>query len=322
MKQIGNRPENILLEYTATIDWNDQKICEKYLPKCLMMYDLKEFRQDKYSKEIKLFQYDEGIDKKDLILNAIILSQFKQDIAAENNINLKPVILFKANKTIEESKENFNLFQKIIKNLSIADLERLKAALFKHKKDDFDENGDYIDENYLISAFLYYEKSGFENLLRKLKVNFAETKCLDVNEYTFDSKKQSLKNFEKNKSVAIYQENILNSLENFNNEYRAIFAVNKLNEGWDVLNLFDIVLVIELDKGCYIVYLGANPAVSHSAIQVVRIVKRNHMVLQSFNKPHFIVNFVVLVRIHHVEHGIDNIHGWDTYVIGILDISP
>ncbi|WP_155486545.1 hypothetical protein, partial [Vibrio campbellii] len=33
----------------------------------------------------------------------------------------------------------------------------------------------------------------------------------------------------------------LNSLEDSDNEIRAIFAVDKLNEGWDVLNLFDIV---------------------------------------------------------------------------------
>ena len=194
-KILNNNPENILLEYTATIDWNDLKVCEKYLPKCLMIYDLKEFREDKFSKEIKLFQYDEGIDKKDLMLNAIILNQFKQDIAAENNINLKPVILFKANKTIEESKENFNLFQQIIKEISISDLERLKQALFKYKKTEFDDNGDYIDGNYLIAAFQYYEKIGFEVFLRKLKVNFTGNKCLDVNEYAFDSKKQSLKNF-------------------------------------------------------------------------------------------------------------------------------
>jgi type III restriction enzyme len=32
-----------------------------------------------------------------------------------------------------------------------------------------------------------------------------------------------------------------NSLEDEKNEYRAVFAVDKLNEGWDVLNLFDIV---------------------------------------------------------------------------------
>jgi len=33
----------------------------------------------------------------------------------------------------------------------------------------------------------------------------------------------------------------VNTLEAPDNEYRAVFAVDKLNEGWDVLNLFDIV---------------------------------------------------------------------------------
>lgn len=34
---------------------------------------------------------------------------------------------------------------------------------------------------------------------------------------------------------------LLNSLEDKNNQIRVIFCVDKLNEGWDVLNLFDIV---------------------------------------------------------------------------------
>ena len=34
---------------------------------------------------------------------------------------------------------------------------------------------------------------------------------------------------------------LVNTLENSDNRIRAIFAVQKLNEGWDVLNLFDIV---------------------------------------------------------------------------------
>ncbi|MGB9665645.1 MAG: type III deoxyribonuclease, partial [Ignavibacteria bacterium] len=41
----------------------------------------------------------------------------------------------------------------------------------------------------------------------------------------------------------------LNSLENKNNEIRAIFAVNMLNEGWDVLNLFDIVRLYDTRDG-------------------------------------------------------------------------
>ena len=37
----------------------------------------------------------------------------------------------------------------------------------------------------------------------------------------------------------------VNTLEDKNNPIRAIFAVQKLNEGWDVLNLFDIVRCYE-----------------------------------------------------------------------------
>ena len=38
---------------------------------------------------------------------------------------------------------------------------------------------------------------------------------------------------------------LLNNLEDPDNPIRAIFAVYKLNEGWDVLNLFDIVKIDE-----------------------------------------------------------------------------
>ena len=48
--------ENILLEFTATLDYESQKIVEKYKDKVLYKYDLSEFRLDKYSKEINLIR--------------------------------------------------------------------------------------------------------------------------------------------------------------------------------------------------------------------------------------------------------------------------
>ncbi|MBW2741651.1 MAG: type III deoxyribonuclease, partial [Deltaproteobacteria bacterium] len=54
---------------------------------------------------------------------------------------------------------------------------------------------------------------------------FDESRCISVNE-------------EKEKEN---QQILLNTLEDKDNRIRAIFAVQKLNEGWDVLNLFDIV---------------------------------------------------------------------------------
>jgi len=104
----GKNPKNILLEFTATIDLSTQEIVKKYEDKIIYQYDLKQFRLDKYSKEIEVLQED-----------------------------------------------------------------------------------------------------------------FSEEKCMLLDSENVDEEKQ-LK---------------LNSLESKNNETRAIFAVNMLNEGWDVLNL-------------------------------------------------------------------------------------
>ena len=42
---------------------------------------------------------------------------------------------------------------------------------------------------------------------------------------------------------------LVNSLEDKNNLIRIIFAVDMLNEGWDVLNLFDIVRLYDTRQG-------------------------------------------------------------------------
>jgi type III restriction enzyme len=63
------------------------------------------------------------------------------------------------------------------------------------------------------------------DLVAEIKSDFAPEKCLTVDEDKDLEQKQIL----------------LNSLEDQNNEIRAVFATEKLNEGWDVLNLFDIV---------------------------------------------------------------------------------
>ena len=62
-----------------------------------------------------------------------------------------------------------------------------------------------------------------------MKSEFNESRCLSVNE-EIEKEKQQIR---------------LNSLEDKDNPIRAIFAVQKLNEGWDVLNLFDIVRCYE-----------------------------------------------------------------------------
>ena len=66
-------------------------------------------------------------------------------------------------------------------------------------------------------------------LAAELRDDFSKEHCVSVNEDKDVAQKQIL----------------LNSLEDADNPYRAIFEVKKLDEGWDVLNLFDIVRLYE-----------------------------------------------------------------------------
>ncbi len=50
--------ENILLEFTATVDLSIPEIEEKYKDKIIFDYSLKQFRNDGYSKEVKVLQAD------------------------------------------------------------------------------------------------------------------------------------------------------------------------------------------------------------------------------------------------------------------------
>jgi type III restriction enzyme len=114
--------ENILLEFTATIDLSNENIYKKYEDKIIFQYDLKQFRLDKYSKEIEVLQADlEPIDR---AIQAIILSQYRRKIAEKNKVSLKPVLLFKS-KSIKESKENYEAFLTKIKQLKPSDLQEI-----------------------------------------------------------------------------------------------------------------------------------------------------------------------------------------------------
>ena len=220
MEIFNSNEENIMLEYTATIDLNNQEIWKKYKDKLIYEYSLKEFRQDGYSKEVKVLTAD--MKKIDRMLSAAILSQYRRKIAEKNKIYLKPVVLFKS-KTIKESAENAELFHKTIKNLKEEDLEdiRCKSA------------GTVLEK-----AFSYFDEHGISNdvLKLELKEDFGEEKCMLLDSQNIDERKQLQ----------------LNSLEDESNGIRAIFAVNMLNEGWDTLNLFDIVRLYETCDGKHI----------------------------------------------------------------------
>jgi type III restriction enzyme len=205
--------ENILLEFTATTDLSLPAIKKKYSDKLIFDYPLKQFRADGYSKEVKVLQAD--LPPFERALQCLLLSQYRRKVFEKYGIIIKPVILFKS-KTIKESQLFFDEFVQGMKKLKVTDLEKIK-----NKKND----------SAIKKAFQFLNEGDItlDNFLAELKEDFSEEKLLSVNSKDDSEQKQ----------LAV------NSLEDETNEYRVIFAVDKLNEGWDVLNLFDIVRLYE-----------------------------------------------------------------------------
>jgi type III restriction enzyme len=205
---------NILLEFTATLDYESKDIVKKYEDKVVFKYDLKQFRLDKFSKEINLIR--SNYEEKERVIQAIVLNQYRQELATKQNINLKPVILFKAKQTIKESEQNKLNFHQLIDNLDGATIENIRNT---------------STVAIIQKAFSFFDSIHLSDneLARRLKANFRPENCLSAN----DDKEAEANQIK------------LNTLEDANNPIRAIFAVQKLNEGWDVLNLFDIVRLYE-----------------------------------------------------------------------------
>lgn len=215
-----SNPKNIMLEFTATIDLGDTNIRTKYEDKIIYQYDLKQFRLDKYSKEIEVLEADlEPIDR---ALQSVILSQYRRKIAEKNKLHLKPILLFKS-KTIKESEKNYDSFLDKINRLSVNDIQKINLRA----------QGTILEK---VFQYLRKENITYNNLIRELKEEFSKEKCMLLDSENIDEEKQLQ----------------LNSLETINNETRAIFAVNMLNEGWDVLNLFDIVRLFDTRDGQYV----------------------------------------------------------------------
>ena len=212
---LNTNKDNILLEFTATQDLEDKKIGAKYRDKIIADYPLVKFKEDRYSKDIKLIS--DSMDDKKRILSAVMVSEYRRLIAQrELNLSIKPIILFKTVKNTENIDAVFEMFVKLIENLSIKDIDEI----FK------------ISE---IKAIKELEKivGDREVFVQNIKYAFEKSNCLVIHS----------KVKEKEEKLAY-----LNSLEDAKNRIRAIFAVDILNEGWDVLNLFDIVKLDEMQK--------------------------------------------------------------------------
>ncbi len=201
--------DNLLLEFSATIP-KEKSVEEKYKNLKVATYTLKEFSEDKFCKNIYSLSY-ENKELETRFLGACVSSLYKELLAQHHNIeNFKPCILFKSER-IEDSKENQERFNAFLENLSPLDLENFfhysRNAFFKDAKNFFDK------QKYT------------PNLVAFLQTKFKKSTQINTNNEK-----------ELEKSMLL-----LNSLEDRDNPKRVIFSVDKLNEGWDVLNLFDIV---------------------------------------------------------------------------------
>jgi len=205
--------DNILLEFTATCNLKNPLIKAEYENKIIFDYPLYKFREDKYSKEIKTFRTDVTIMER--CMQAIILSQYRLKVFQDNRLAIKPVVLFKAAK-IADSLDFMEQFIKAVSDLTANEIERISTL---------------TENETLNQAYSYFMKNGisFEQLAQEIKEDFSAEHCISANDEKEAAEKQ----------IA------LNSLEDKNNPYRAIFEVKKLDEGWDVLNLFDIVRLYE-----------------------------------------------------------------------------
>ena len=211
-----SNPDNVMMEFTATLELSHPNIAAKYNNKLLYDYPLAKFREDKYSKEVRTNQIDfEPIQR---ALVATIISQYKKKVFASNGILAKPVVMLKS-KTTAESAIMETKFIESIKNLNEAKLKEIIK----------------LDNEVLVEAMKYFDSLNItlQGLIDELKEDFSEDKVISVNS----------KNDTDDKQITI------NSLEDLDNEFRAIFAVDKLNEGWDVLNLFDIVRLYDTRDG-------------------------------------------------------------------------
>ena len=148
-------------------------------------------------------------------MQALVLSQYRLKVFQDHRLAVKPVVLFKAAK-IADSKDFMAEFIETVKNLTGVKLRNLSTA---------------VNNDVMHKAFAYFANNGisFETLAAELRDDFSEEHCVSVNDDKDATQKQIL----------------LNSLEDAGNPYRAIFEVKKLDEGWDVLNLFDIVRLYE-----------------------------------------------------------------------------
>lgn len=225
-KKEDNR--NVLLEFTATIPATES-IANKYEDKTIYKFGLKEFLQAGYTKEINLIS--STLQKKERVLQALLFQWYRHKIAIKHGIaNFKPVVLFRS-KGIDESREDYEEFLNWIDSISASDFDFLQdiASKIVQSKSLYEQGKSRTEQ---VLSFISNENIQFWEIANWIQQNYQEKNTIITNSKT---------NKAKTEKTDEDTEKLLNNLEDKSNHIRAIFTVDRLTEGWDVLNLFDIV---------------------------------------------------------------------------------
>ncbi|MGX7014716.1 DEAD/DEAH box helicase family protein [Vagococcus silagei] len=214
--------KNLLLEFTATVDFDKEVIYDKYRDKVVYRYPLSKFMFDGYSKQVK--RIETSASDEDKMLNVVLLSQFRKYRAYSEGVTstFKPVIMFKSPK-VAVSLEANKLFNQMIENLNVRDL-----ITFIKRQQLMDSNKSSALS--LVYDFYLKNEDNLGKIVREIRHDFDSRNVLNANDTSGNMLEKG-------------QYQALNTLENPNNLYRVVFAVAKLTEGWDVLNLYDIVRI-------------------------------------------------------------------------------
>jgi len=222
------RPSNLLIEFTATIDLANQAIHQKYEDKIVHRYDFLAFNKDGYSKDVK-FLYNQEVHSEDqkrlLIINAVALSEYRRLLAERvMNVSITPIVLIKSVR-IAQSEADRNFFDSVINSLRPGDLDRLKELSRENKDHEHEILADMFrwlasSEAGLVTGG---DWDGLRAFVAQIRSSFAPNNTLIYN----SQKKEKAE--------------LLTLLDTPRNTIRAIFSVSALNEGWDVLGLYDII---------------------------------------------------------------------------------
>lgn len=217
MNAFSRNKDHIMLEFTATADLNDKNVKAKYIDKLIYNYPLFNFRQSGYTKDFQNFATNSLLWERALM--AIIMSEYRKYLFADAKVNIKPVVLFKSQK-IKGSESFYDEFFEKMNYLNSKEIN----SLYDCGIDELNKALDYFKE----------KDSSFMLLINSLKDGFSKDKSIIINGASDNNKETQLQ---------------INSLEDKDNPIRFIFAVDMLNEGWDVLNLFDIVRLYDTRQG-------------------------------------------------------------------------